>query len=172
MSLKVDDFKSKLTGGGARANLFNCLINFPSGGGPTELTSFMCKGASIPGSSVASIDVPFRGRQIKVAGDRTFENWSATIINEASFEIRKAFESWLAKINGHESGTGQTNPSDYQADIEVQQLDRNNNVLATYKIVGAFPVSVGSIDLSYDSNDIEEFSVEFAYQYWTSEGAQ
>ena len=167
----VDSFKSKLIGGGARANLFKVIINNPPVGAglDTELLSFTCKGAQLPASVVAQIDVPFRGRQLKVAGDRTFENWTITAYNEDSQDVRSAFESWMNSINEHVNNVGVKNPSLYQADLIVQQLDRTNNVTKEYAIRGAFPVNVSAIDLSYDSNDaVEEFTIEFAYQYWES----
>jgi hypothetical protein len=172
MSLAINDFKSKLTGGGARGNLYSCIITSPgvTSDVPQELTSFMCKGASLPSSVVGQIDVPFRGRQLKVAGDRTFENWTATLINDSKFEIRDAMEKWMNAIQGHENGIAEsTNPADYQVQITVNQLDRQDNIVKSYVIEGAFPVNVAAIDLSYDANDaIEEFTVEFAYQYWTA----
>ena len=167
----VDNFKSKLIGGGARANLFKVIINNPPVGAglDTELLSFTCKGAQLPASVVAQIDVPFRGRQLKVAGDRTFENWTITAYNEDSQDVRSAFESWMNSINEHVNNVGVKNPSLYQADLIVQQLDRTNNVTKEYAIRGAFPVNVSAIDLSYDANDaVEEFTIEFAYQYWES----
>ena len=167
----VDNFKSKLIGGGARANLFKVIINNPPVGAglDTELLSFTCKGAQLPASVVAQIDVPFRGRQLKVAGDRTFENWTITAYNEDSNNVRSAFESWMNTINQHVNNEGAKRPSTYQADLIVQQLDRENSVTKEYTIRGAFPVNVSAIDLSYDANDaIEEFTIEFAYQYWES----
>ena len=167
----VDNFKSKLIGGGARANLFKVIINNPPVGAglDTELLSFTCKGAQLPASVVAQIDVPFRGRQLKVAGDRTFENWTITAYNEDAQDVRSAFESWMNTINEHVNNVGAKNPALYQADLIVQQLDRTNNVTKEYAIRGAFPVNVSAIDLSYDANDaIEEFTIEFAYQYWES----
>ena len=167
----VDNFKSKLIGGGARANLFKVLINNPPVGAglDTELLSFTCKGAQLPASVVAQIDVPFRGRQLKVAGDRTFENWTITAYNEDAQDIRSAFESWMNTINQHVNNQGAKKPADYFADLIVQQLDREAKVTKEYAIRGAFPVNVSAIDLSYDANDaIEEFTVEFAYQYWES----
>jgi hypothetical protein len=169
-TLGVDDFKSKLIGGGARPNLFKAIVNFPAyAGGDTELTSFMCKGAQLPGSVIAQLDVPFRGRQLKIAGDRTFENWSITVINDTGMEIRNAMERWMNGMNEHVNNTGLSNPTDYQADMAVEQLDKAGNVTKAYTIRGAYPVNVSAIDLSYDSNDaIEEFTVELAYQYWES----
>ena len=172
MSLKVDDLKAKLSGGGARPNLFKATINFPGyAGGNTDLTSFLCKAAQLPSSVVGQIDVPFRGRQLKVAGDRTFENWTITVINEDGFEVRNSFERWANGINEHRNGTGILNPADYQADLIIEQLNRQNETIKEITIRGAFPVNVAGIDLSYDTTDtIEEYTVEFAYQYWEASG--
>jgi hypothetical protein len=169
-TLGVDDFKSKLIGGGARPNLFKAIVNFPAyAGGDTELTSFMCKGAQLPASVIAQLDVPFRGRQLKIAGDRTFENWSITVINDTGMEVRNAMERWMNGMNEHVNNTGLSNPTDYQTDMTIQQLDKSGNVTKEYTIRGAYPVNVSAIDLSYDTNDaIEEFTVELAYQYWES----
>jgi hypothetical protein len=173
MSLRIDDFKSKLQGGGARPNLFKVIISNPPGvpaGIPIEEASFMTKGADLPTSVVNPIEVQFRGRQLKIAGDRTFENWTTTIINDNSFDIRTALENWMNSINSHVNNLATSvNPSDYQSNLFVQQLDHQFAVVKTYKIVGAFPVNLSPIDLSYDSTDaVEEFTCEWAYQYWTS----
>lgn len=171
-TFRVDDFKSKLVGGGARPNLFRATINFPSyAGGNSELTSFMCKAAQLPSSVIAQIDVPFRGRQLKIAGDRTFENWNVTVIQESTMEVRNSFERWLNGINEHVNGTGLVNPVDYQADMLVEQLDRNDNVIKAVNIRGAFPVNLGAIELSYETTDaLAEYTIEWAYQYWESAG--
>ena len=168
--LGVDDFKAKLKGGGARANLFKATINFPGyAEGNVELTSFMCRAAQLPASTLNAIEVPFRGRQLKIAGDRTFETWTTTIINDTDFGTRDALERWMNGINSHTSNVGFTNPQTYQADLLVDQLDKDESVLKTYNFVAAFPTLISPIELAYDANDaIEEFSVEFAYQYWTS----
>ena len=168
--LGVDDFKSKLRGGGARPNLFKATVNFPGyAGGDVELTSFLCKAAQLPASVMNVIEVPFRGRQLKIAGDRTFETWTATILNDTDFTIRNSMERWMNGINSHQANTGLTNPVDYQADLIVEQLDRDETVLKTYNFRGAFPINVGAIDLNYETVDtVEEFTVEFAVQYWES----
>ena len=172
MSFKVDEFKSRLAGGGARPNLFRCTVAFPGyADGDSELTSFMCKAAQLPSSVVAQIDVPFRGRQLKVAGDRTFENWTITVINEATMAVRNSFERWMNGINEHVAGTGLVNPNDYQQTVTIEQLGRDDTVLKTIELIGAFPVNVSGIDLSYDTTDaLEEYTVEFAYQYWKQQG--
>ena len=129
MSLGVDDFKSKLIGGGQRPNLFRCTINFPAyAGGDSEFTSFMIKGAQMPASTIAQIDVPFRGRQLKIAGDRTFENWTVSVLSDAGLTIRNAFETWMNGINEHQNNLGLTDPNDYQADMLIEQFDKSENV--------------------------------------------
>ena len=168
MVLGVDDFKAKLKGGGARPNLFSVTVNFPGyAAGNVELTSFMCKGAQLPASTVEQLAVPFRGRELKVAGDRTFEPWTVQIINDTDFAVRDAMERWMDGINGHTTNSGLENPTEYQADLYVDQLDRNGDSLKRYHFRGCFPTNLSSIDLSYEAtNAVEEFSVEFAIQYW------
>lgn len=168
--LGVDDFKSKLRGGGARPNLFRATVNFPAyAGGDVELTSFLCKAAQLPASVMAPIEVPFRGRQLKIAGDRTFEPWTVTIINDTDFNVRNAMETWMNGINAHQANTGLTNPVDYQADLLVEQIDKDGSTLKTYNFRGCFPTNLSAIELSYETNDtIEEFTAEFQVQYWES----
>ena len=168
--LGVDDFKAKLKGGGARPNLFKATINFPAyAQGDVEVTSFMCKAAQLPSSVMGIIEVPFRGRQLKIAGDRTFETWSPTILNDTDFVVRDSMERWMNGINAHSANTGLVAPADYSADLVVEQLDRDETVLKRYNFRGCFPTNIGAIDLAYDTNDaIEEFTVEFQVQYWES----
>jgi len=168
--LGVDDFKSKLRGGGARPNLFKATVNFPTyAGGDVELTSFLCEAAQLPISQIGLVTVPFRGRQLKVAGDRTFEPWNVTIINDTDFTIRDSMERWMNGINGHSANTGLVNPVDYQADLLVEQLDKDESVLKRYNFRGCFPTAVSAIELSYATVDeIERFTVEFQVQYWES----
>jgi hypothetical protein len=168
--LGVDDFKSKLVGGGARSNLFKVTLNFPGyASGNVELTSFMCKAASFPASNVATVTVPFRGRQLQIAGDRTFEPWTVTVINDTGFEVRNAFERWSNGINSHAANTGLVNPSDYQADAIIEQLDKAGNVTKKYDFRGIWPSAIAAIDVAYDAEGIEEFTVELQVQYWESD---
>ena len=168
--LNIDDFKAKLKGGGARPNLFKATINFPAyAQGDVEITSFMCKAAQLPSSIMAVVEIPFRGRQLKIAGDRTFESWSPTILNDTDFVVRNAMERWMNGINAHSANTGLVAPADYSADLVVEQLDRDETVLKRYNFRGCFPTSIGAIDLDFGTNDtIEEFTVEFQVQYWES----
>lgn len=166
--LGVDDFKSKLIGGGARANMFRVTANFPGfAQGDSELASFLIKGAKLPSSVIAPITVPFRGRQLQIAGDRTFEPWTITIINDVDMTVRNAFERWMNGINQHNANTGLSNPTDYQADMIVEQLNKEGEVTKSYTFRGTFPTNISAIDLNYDSeNTIEEFTVELQVQYW------
>lgn len=169
----IDDFKAKLTGGGARPNLFKVICNFPAGIGENqinELGSFMIKGAALPASTLGVIEIPFRGRKLKIAGDRTFDTWSITVINDVGFTIRNAFERWMNSISQHVNNVGLDNANDYQSDLIVQQLNRNEDVLKTYTLRSAFPVNISQIDLNFDTVDtIEEYTVDLQYQYWTSD---
>jgi hypothetical protein len=168
---KITDFKSKLTGGGARPNLFEVVLNFPTAAKADSTTldkaRFLVKAAALPASNVAPIDVPFRGRILKIAGDRTFDTWTITVINDTDFSIRSAFEKWMNTINKVSDNTGSTNPADYQADAYVYQLDRTGETLRSYHFYDVFPTNIAAIDLSYESTDaIEEFTVEMQVQWW------
>ena len=168
--LGVDDFKSKLVGGGARSNMFKVTCNFPSyAQGDVELSSFMIKGAQFPSSVVAPVPVLFRGRQLQLAGDRTFEPVSLTVINDVGFEVRNSFERWMNGINEHNNNSGLSNPTDYQADMLIEQLNKAGEVTKTYDLRGVFPTNLSTIEFSYDNeNQIEEFTVEMQVQYWES----
>ena len=169
---KITDFKSKLSGGGARSNLFECELAFPTAvsvEGLNEVLNkarFLVKAANLPASNVAPIEVPFRGRVLKIAGDRTFDTWTITIINDTDFAIRSAFEKWMNTINRVSDNTGTTNPADYQADAFVFQLDRSGETLRKYKFYDVFPTQVAPIELSYDAQGIQEFQVELQVLYW------
>jgi hypothetical protein len=169
--LGVDDFKAKLRGGGARPNLFKATINFPGyANGDVELSSFLCEAAALPASNLSLIELPFRGRRLKMAGDRTFDTWTVTIINDVNFTIRNAMERWMNGMNAHSDNTGLTNPVDYEADLVVEQIDRNGDTLKTYNFRSCFPTNLSQIDLNYASeNEIERFTVEFQVQYWESD---
>ena len=169
---KITDFKSKLTGGGARANLFEVELSFPGAVSVEGLNDilnkarFLTKAAALPASNVAQIEVPFRGRTLKVAGDRSFETWTITIINDTDFSIRSAFEKWMNTMNRVSDNTGLTNPADYQADAYVYQLDRNGDTLRKYHFYDVFPTAVSPIELSYDAQGIQEFTVELQVLWW------
>ena len=167
----ISDFKSKLTGGGARPNLFEVELAFPSAvaidNDVLQKSRFLVKAAALPASTIANIDIPFRGRILKVAGDRTFETWTITVINDVDFSIRSAMEKWMNSINKMTDGTGLTNPVDYQKDAVVKQFDRDGSVLRSYKFWDIFPTNISTIDLNYETTDtIQEFTVEMQVHYW------
>ena len=203
MAKGISEFKSRLAKGGARPNLFLVRLNFPTTlsnivdidqvDSATDLTGqaeFLVKTAQLPASTIGVIDVPFRGRMLKVAGDRTFEPWSVTVINDGAFRLRKAFETWSRGVNAltenvSQLGYGSGDPISYCVDMTVYQLSRDNQtpsktptnmnalgedgmeVVRAYKFFDAWPSSLSAIDLSYESNDqVEEFTVEFQYNYY------
>ena len=170
----ISQFKTALGGGGVRPNLFEVRMDASNltqfmGGVPAENLAFMCKAASLPAQNVSSIDVPFRGRQFKVAGDSTIDNWTITVINDENFAVRNAMEAWSQSIVDLATNQGQIAPTNYMSSADVFQYSRQKGdgesvgVLKQYKFVDIFPITVGDIALSYESGDaIEEFDVEFA----------
>ena len=182
----ISQFKSALIGGGARPNLFEVELTTLPGGIAWDADNFrfMCKAAALPAQNVASIDVPFRGRIFKVAGDRTIDVWTVTIINDEGFLLRNAFEEWSNLIADLGTNLGATDPSAYMTNAKVYQLGRgstassqdnsgsSNVVLKEYEFIDIFPTNVSEIAVSYDSSDtIEEFTVEFQVQSFTFNGA-
>lgn len=167
---KITDFKSKLTGGGTRSNLFEVVLSFPDiakvDSSILDKSRFLIKTAALPASSVSALDVAFRGRTLKVAGDRSIETWTITVINDTDFAIRSAFENWSNKINRLSDNTGETNPSLYHADAFVYQLDRNGETLRAYHFYDIFPTSISAIQLDYGNENIQEFTVEMQVLWW------
>jgi len=184
----ITNFRDRLVGGGARSNLFEVNITLPDGVfGELDVDAdmrFMIKAAEIPASNIGNIPVPFRGRVLPVAGDRTFDPWTVTIINDQKFNIRDAMEQWTNLINDLQFAGGDINPADYQTKAEVFQLGRNAKNAATdeigsrgipilrqYNFEGIYPNTVSSIPLDYGATDqIEEFQVTFNYLFWTVQG--
>ena len=169
----INEFKSRLRGGGARPNQFKVTLPFPgyaAVGGETSDLAFLCKASALPGQSIPSIAIPFRGRELKIAGDRAFEDWSITVINDTDFKLYRAFERWMNGINNMTDNEGIANPADYQVDGFIDQLDRNGSTLKSYTYRGLFPTSLASIPLDYSTNStIEDFSVTFAIQYFETD---
>ena len=180
----VSQFLSKIKQG-VKPNMYQVSVNWPSeldqgkGAPDKDLVNILCKSAALPASNLGVIEVPFRGRTVKIAGDRTFDTWSATFINDEDLKIRSYFEEWLAKINSHENNASplfrpSSSSEGYMANLSVNQLEKNSTtnggVIREYTLWHAFPTSVSQIDLAYDSNDqVSEFSVEFQLSYWTAE---
>ena len=184
-----DKFKSSVTGGIARHNQFEVVLAFPDGAVDASVADidpksrFLVKAAALPASNIAPITVPFRGRQLKIAGDRTFDEWQITVINDTDFAIRGSFERWMNSMSKVSDNAGNINPEDYTKDAYVYQLGRspvdsasqssseNMPILRTYKFYSVFPTQVSQIDLSYDSSDaVEEFTVTLQVQWWEAAG--
>ena len=166
----ISDFKAKLAGGGARANQFKVTMPFPgyaSVGGEIEELAFLCRATSIPSMEITNINVPFRGRAIKIAGDRTIPSWSVTVYNDTNFKLRDAFERWQNGINNMSDNEGLTNPVDYQVDCFLDHLDRNGNTIKSYTLRGVYPTGIAGIPLDYEeAGAIEQFEVTLEYQFF------
>ena len=166
----INDFKATLKGGGARANQFQVTMPFPgfaSVGGETRVMSYLCQATNLPGMTLGEVDVKFRGRSLYIAGDRTFEAWTTTIMNDTDFLIRNALERWMNGINSLSDNSGLENPSDYQVDAFVDQLDRAGQVIKSYTFRGLWPLTIGNIDVAYETNDaIETFEATYRYQFF------
>jgi len=177
MAFSVSDFRSNLQFDGARPNLFEVNLTFPfETAGVAQKSTFLIKASQLPGSTIGTVPVYYFGRELKFAGNRTFPDWSVTVINDEDFLIRNAMENWMNYINSNQgnvrdpaalSPTGQV--SSYTADATVLQYSKlgETNILAAYNFVDLFPIDVSPIELDWGSNDqMEEFQVTFAYQYW------
>ena len=169
----INDFKARLKGGGARANQFKVTMPFPgysAVGGETADLAFLCSAAALPGSNVAVTPVNFRGRILNLTGDRTFNPWAITVLNDTDFKIYRAFERWMNGMNNMTDNEGLTNPADYQVDFFVDQLDRNGDTLKSYTFRGGFPTALSDIALDYGTNnEVETFTVEFSYQFFETD---
>ncbi len=177
MAFSIEQFKGNFADGGARPNLFRVRLNFPATvGGIENQGAFLVRSAQIPAATIAQIDVPYFGRQVRVAGNRTFEPWTVTVLNREDFDVRNALELWMATINSHNTniqGVASNSLSAYKSDAFVDHFGKtgDGDVIAEYKFEGLFPTELSSIDLSWDTNDaIEEFTATFAYDYWTHAG--
>jgi hypothetical protein len=172
----VSEFRSNMVGDGARPNLFQVTLAFPTftnGSEASQKTTFLAKTAQLPGSSVGTARLSYFGREVKFAGNRNFADWTIQIINDEDFLIRNAFERWLNGINSHKGNVRSLNaasPLDYTVDASVSQFSKAGDVIKTYKFVGMFPVDIAPIELDWGANDaIEEFSVTLAYQWWQAD---
>ena len=166
----INDFKSALKGGGARANQFQVTLPFPGFaaiGGETRVMSFLCTTTNLPGMTLAEIPVPFRGRNLYIAGDRTIDTWTTTILNDTDFLIRNAFERWMNEINAMSDNSGLENPSDYMVDAFVDHLDRAGQVIKSYTFRGMWPLTVAPIELTAaEAGEVESFEITYRYQFF------
>ena len=172
--MSIQEFRSQISGGGARPNQFKVELQFPSfaqsGSEAGRASEFLCKSTSLPSSDIGVAYAAYRGRQLPLAGERQFRPWEVVIYNDTNFLMRNAFESWMNQINNLQYNTGVTNPSAYTVDMQVHQLDRNGAILKSYKFIGAWPQMVSPINLDFGANDqLEEFHVSFVYAHYVTE---
>ena len=169
----ISSFTNALQGGGARANQFEVTMGGAGASGLTGKFHFLCRAAQIPALNIGEISVPYRGRQIFLAGDRTYDAWAVTIFNDRNYSVRAFLEKWMDDMSdiGGSTKTSALSSSIYYADATIKQLDRNNTPIRTYKLEGLWPTTLDAIDLSYDANDaIEEFGATFRFNWLTIGG--
>lgn len=170
----IEDFKAVLQGGGVRPTMFQVEMTYPDtvvadGNLATQEGTFLIKAAQLPGSNVGNIEVPFRGRKLKVSGDRSYDDWTITVTNDVTFRTRKAFEEWSERIQNHNFVLGSNTLVDYFGSAIVRQLDRDGNQLRAYRFEGIWPTSVAEIGLDFDTNDtVEDYDVTLCVQYWSA----
>ena len=173
MAFNVNEFSRALKGGGARRSLFQVNITNPANGIADSIVPFMTKGAQVPAATLGTIEVPYFGRQVKIAGNRTYAEWTPTIINDEDMSIRNAMEQWNHSINsiqGNLRATGGSSPSLYKASAQVTQFSKTGEILRVYDFIGLYPSEVGTIDLAWDAETIQEYTVTFQYDYWQISG--
>ena len=172
-TFNVERFKSALTNGGARPNQFAVQLSFPSYVGGQALAvaraPFLVSVAELPGQTVNPAIVQYRGREVKFVGDRVYAPWTITVLNDSEMSIRNAIEQWMGGMEDYANKFGRLQPSEYQRDMQVFQLDRNGNALKSYNIVNASPVDLSPVALDFGANDqISSFTVTFQYQHFTT----
>jgi hypothetical protein len=177
MAFNVAEFRANLVGDGARPNLFQVSLSFPTFSpdavNSAQALTFLAKSAQLPGSTVGTVPLYYFGRELKLAGNRNFADWTLTIINDENFKVRRAFEGWMNGMNSHAGNV--RNPqaqgaTSYSVDAKVDQFDKVGNIIKSYKFIGAFPVDLSPIDLDWGANDtIEDFTVTLAYQWWETD---
>lgn len=168
----IANFKANMQGGGARPNQFRVELTFPAFIGPVATAAgrageFLCRSAQLPASTIGDIEASYRGRPVHFAGERTFQPWTVSVFNDNNFLIRNVLERWSNGVLNYNATNGILRPGDYQVDMSVYQLDRNDKIIKTYKFFDAYPTNVGAIQLAFDQNNaIEEFEVEFVFNYF------
>jgi len=174
MAFNINDLRAQLTFGGAKSSLFQIQITNPVNGVADIKVPFMAKAAALPASTLGFIEVPYFGRKIKLAGDRTFDTWTVNIINDEDFLIRNAMESWMSAINSHQGNVtslSSASPLQYKAQAQITQFSKTGVPLRVYNFNGIFPVEVSQIDMNWENTDsIEEFQVTFQYDWWDVSG--
>jgi hypothetical protein len=169
----LSNFKAQLTGGGARINLFQVTMSFPTdvlnGFDAGFKGQFLIKAAALPASVITPIELPYRGRKLKIAGDRTFEPWTITVINDTDMTIRNAFEDWSHRITRHDENTSAFgNNLNYMGSATIDQLDREGVIVKSYDMRGIWPSNIAAIEVNYETEGVQEFTVELQFQDWVT----
>lgn len=173
MAFNIADFRAQLQFDGARPNLFEVQVNFPAQiapGNAAQKLTFMARTAQLPGSTVGVVPLQYFGREVKLAGNRTFADWTLTIINDEDFAVRKALERWMNAINQHNFNRRNSSfqsATSYTSNALVKQYGKTGNSIKQYNFIGMFPSDLAPIDLDWSANDtVEEYAVTFQYQWW------
>jgi len=165
MAFNLNRFKGEFVAEGARPTLFEAQV---FGGGIGNDFVFHCKAAQLPGETLGTIELPYFGRKIKITGDKTFAEWTVTVMNEETFNVRNAFENWMSRINTH-VGNLKVDPNYKSTVAQVRQYAKTGEVIKRYNFIGIWPSDISPIDVSWESNDaIEEFTVTLQYDWWES----
>jgi hypothetical protein len=174
MAFNINEIRSQLVLGGARSALFQVRINNPANGAGDLKAPFMIKASALPASTLGTVEVPYFGRKFKVAGNRIFNPWNVTVINDEDFLIRNSMEEWMSSINSHQGNLrefGAASPSEYKTDATVTQFSKTGAAIREYKFVGIFPTDITEISVNWEQIDeIQQFDVSFQYDYWTVSG--
>lgn len=174
MAFNVNELRSQLTFGGAKSSLFQVQIQNPVNGVADLKSSFMIRAAALPGSTISEVEVPYFGRRIKLAGDRSFAPWTVTVINDEDFLVRNAMENWLAAINSHQGNLRQfasASPSQYKAQAQITQYSKTGAALRVYNFNGLFPTEVSETAMDWGAGpEPQEFTVTFQYDWWNVSG--
>ena len=170
---RVQDFRAQMNYDGARPNLFHCRLTFPGGVGGTAIPqfSFMARASQLPGDTIGVAPQFYFGRELKFAGNRTFAEWTVTVVNDEDYRTRDEFERWMSGINSHVMNRRRPNfikgDTGYQADGHIEAFGKSGTLIKSYKFVGIFPIDLSPMEMDWGANDtIQEYSVTFAYQWW------
>ena len=173
MAFNINLFAGALKLGGARTSLFQVNITNPANGAADIQVPFLARAAQIPAATIAPLDIPYFGRQLRLAGNRTFADWTATILNDEDMQIRNAMEEWSNTINGFQTNLrkcGASSPALYKSTAQVTQFSKTGTPVRVYNFVGIFPTEVSAIEMDWGTDGISEFTVTFSYDYWEVSG--
>lgn len=171
MAFDINEIRNQMTFGGARASLFEVRMSNPVNSTGDQKISFMARASRLPASSIGTVTVPYFGRQVKFAGNRTFDQWSVTVMNDEDFLVRNALEDWMSSINTHVGNINeQGTPGGYKSQAQIIQYSKSGSILREYNFNGIFPVALAAITTDWSSDEIQTFDVTFEYDWWNVSG--